>query len=255
MSTTPTGAREAADAAWPSGPLVRPAAWQEMVQAWPDRRLRRSSIRGGRSVVAELVTQGWVDATGRFSEQAREALPNAANPAYTWHVTGRHQGVVSEVRADGRRTDSTVSIGPDAATLRAASGDRSRNHMSELSVSIRVLDSREIPTLLCAWAGVRPGAPSTSPRLELPVSVFTARANGLASSPPPEFEHVRDVWNDDWFIWNVVAPSGAEHGFIGTVDHGNFAFGRVFSGDDTQIRLVPIGSGAIWRILEGAQQM
>ncbi|GAA1356632.1 hypothetical protein GCM10009596_05970 [Arthrobacter rhombi] len=255
MSSTPTAAREAADAAWPSGPLVRPAAWEEMVQAWPGRRVRRTSIRGGRSAVAELAAQGWVDSTGRFSDQAREALPNAANPAYTWHVTGRHQGVVSEVRAHGRQTDSTLSVGPDAATLRAASGDRARNQGPESSVSIRVLDSREIPTLLCAWAGVRPGASSTTPRLELPVPAFTARANGLASSPPPEFEHARELWNDDWFIWDVVAPSGAEHGFIGTLDHGNFAFGQVFSGDDTQIRLVPIGSGAIWRILEGAQQM
>lgn len=206
-------------------------------------------------MVAELAAQGWVDATGRFSEQAREALQNAANPAYRWHVTGRYQGAVSEVRAYGRWTDSTLSVGKDAATLRAAADDQALDQGPDSTVSIRVLDSREIPTLLCAWAGVRPGAPSTTPRLEVPVPMFTARANGPASAPPSALAHAGELWNDDWFVWDVVAPTGAEHGFMGTVDHGNFAFGRVFSGGAPQIRLVPIGSGAIWRILEGAQPM
>lgn len=255
MNTPSTGDREAADAAWPSGPLIRPAAWDLMVQAWPGRRLRRSTIRRRRSVVAELAAQGWVDAAGRFSGQAREVLPAAANPTSTWYATGRHQGLTSDVRIYGGSEESTLCVGPDAATLRGASGDHAPVPGAELPAAIRRLDTHEIPTLLCAWAGVRPGTPQADQRLELPVPVFTARAHGAAGSAPHEFESAHELWNDDWFVWDVATPSGAEHGFICTVDNGNFAFGHVASAGVPMIRLVPMRSGEIWRILEAAQQI
>lgn len=250
MNAPSTGAPEAADAAWPSGPLIRPAAWEAMLQAWPGRRLRQGSIRKHRSLVAELAAQGWVDAGGRLTGQSRDVLRAAANPTSTWQATGHHRGMTTGVRIYCGADGATLSVGPDAAALRGASGDHAPVEGAELPVAIRTLDNSEVPTLLCAWAGLRPGTPSAGHRLELPVPVFTARAHGSAGSPPREFEGAHELWNDDWFVWVVTTPTGSEHGFIGTVGHGNFAFGQVIADGVPAIRLVPLRSGEIWRALK-----
>ncbi|WP_417217163.1 hypothetical protein [Arthrobacter sp.] len=253
MNAPSNGAHQAADAAWPSGPLVRPTAWELMVQAWPRQRLRRSTVRRHRSMIAELATQGWVDDAGRFGEQALDLVPAAAEATSRWHATGRHQGLTSEVLIYAGGQECILSVGPDAATLRSASGEHAPVQGAELPVAIRKLHATEIPTMLCAWAGVRPGTTPEGRTLELPVPVFTARAHGTAGAPPHEFGDAQALWRDDWFVWDVVTPTGAEHGFIGTAEHGHYAFGQVSSAAGPVIHLVPIRSGEIWRILEAAQ--
>lgn len=252
MNDRSAGAAGAPDAPWPGGPLIRPAILPLLLEAWRRRRLRRSTIRRRRAVVAELASQGWVDAAGRLTEQSHTLLSPAANPTSTWRATGRHEGLSSDVVAYCADRQVTVSLGPDAATLRSASGGHSPVPGAELPVAIRALENSEMPTLLCAWAGVRPGALPGGAPVELPEPVFTARAHGAAGAAPHEFEAAPGLWSDNWFVWDVSTRSGSHHGFISTVEHGNFAFGRVGTGGTPAIRLVPLGGGEIWRILEAA---
>ncbi|WP_372696961.1 hypothetical protein [Arthrobacter sp. JSM 101049] len=252
MNDRSTGVAGSPDAPWPGGPLIRPAIWPLLLDAWQRKRLRRSTIRRRRAVVAELASQGWVDAAGRLTDQSIDLLAPAANPTATWRATGRHEGMGSEVVATCGDRQCTVSLGPDAATLRGASGGHSPVPGAELPVAIRRVDNSEMPTLLCAWAGARPDPPQVVSAVELPEPVFTARAHGAAGAAPHEFESAPALWNDDWFVWEVFTRSGSHHGFISTVDHGNFAFGHVTTRGTPAIRLVPIGSGEIWRILEAA---
>lgn len=230
----------------PDGPSVGPAAFAELAAAHRHGRAGLLDRIRRRPELAALAGQGLLTRAGRPTPAAARYLSALDAPTGQWTVTGRYRGSHTTLRLWISDASLTALAGPSAESLRPGVVP---GIADDADARLDLAGAGEAATIVCAWAAVRPLPPGLAEPIELPLELFGARADGGALDDPGGTAH-GTFWQEPWFVWDVATDAGARLGFINSGRAGHFAFGQV---DDALVRIVPVGSGEIWRALHALQ--